>query len=567
MKKFILAFFSFGLVLSNSPSVKAQTIAVTVAGTGYAGYTGDGGNARMAQINGPRDVCMDAAQNIYFTDTANGLIRKISASKHVISTIAGGGSSIADGVAALSASISPNYMCISPAGDLYFSTQNQIRKIHLATGIITTVAGSGTAGYSGDGALATLATLTYPQGICLDAAGNLLVVDHGNNRIRKVAASTGIITTIAGSATAGYTGDGALASGAQLSGPVCICINAAGDIFFSDQNPNFPSVESTLIRKIMASTGIVSTVCGSVTGSTPYYVGALDAFMGTTTGMCFCPSGTGGLFCTEVSCSCRELDFGSDSLYQVGGDFYNQSFTDDIGSLSANMNMPYGLYVDNMNSVYIADSANQRIRKLIRLTHKPSFAFGNGQYIDPAVGVSYPLDSLLWITDIDNMQTESWTIVSAPLHGTLTGFPTSAASNSTYATTKPSGLSYTPSASYSGADYFRIRVTDGMLQDTVVVYVGPNSEALLVNNNVANSARVNVFPNPASSVLNIEWTDMQSEAQNIVITDIADRVVYTAAVPADKHITGSIQVDLSAFAAGTYIAKINGSEVRKFVKQ
>jgi len=568
MKKFILALLSFGLIVSNSSAVNAQTIAVTVAGTGHAGYTGDGGNARMAQISGPRDVCMDAAQNIYFTDKANGLIRKISATKHIISTIAGGGSSLADGISALSASIAPNYMCISPSGDLYFSTLNQVRKINLTTGIISTVAGSATAGYSGDGALATLATLNYPQGICLDAAGNLYIVDHHNNCIRKVAAGTGIITPIAGSATAGYSGDGALASAALLSGPVCICMNAAGDIFFSDQNPNFPNYDNSIIRKISATTGIVSPVCGSTTsGIAPYGAPLAQSIMGTTTGMCFRPSGDGNMFCTEMSCSCREINFTTDTLDQVGGDFYVQSYTDDINSMSANMNIPYGLYVDNANSIYIADSANQRIRKLIRLTHKPSFAFGNGQYIDPVTGTPYTLDSLLWITDIDSMQTETWSVISAPLHGTLAGFPTSASSNSINTTTKPFGLSYTATASYSGADYFRIRVTDGGLSDTVTVYIGPNSETLLANNMAATTAKINVFPNPVSSVLNIEWADMQADAQNIVITDIADRAIYTAAVPAGKHKTGSVQINISAFAAGTYIAKINGSEVRKFVKQ
>ncbi len=233
------------LVTAFSARTNAQNIMVSLAGSGTGQYTGDGGMGFMSQVYSPTDVCADAAHNIYIADNGNGVVRKISAKDGVITTYAGGGASTADGVPATSAALSPAYMCIDAAGNLYMSTGNQVRVVSAATGLITTVAGTGTAGYSGDGGLANAANLNQPGGICLDAAGNIYVVDGGRavwsgsgslpTYIRKITAATGIITTIAGTSTPGYSGDGGLATAAQIQSSIAICVNAAGDIYFSDQ--------------------------------------------------------------------------------------------------------------------------------------------------------------------------------------------------------------------------------------------------------------------------------------------------------------------------------------------
>ncbi len=513
------------LFVAASTDVFAQRITVTVAGTGIAGCTGDGGSSKQAQISGPKDICLDAAQNIYFADRGNGHIRKISAQKGVITTVGGGGTSYADGIPATSAVLSVNYMCISNSGNIYFTTDdNRIRKI--SSGIVTTVAGTGTAGYSGDGGPAISATLNNPQGICIDAANNIYFVDRNNNCIRKISSTTGNISTIAGNGTPGSSGDGGPAVSALLHAPVCICVSPAGDIYFSDQNPNYPGYDNSIIRKIEASTGLVTHIIGSYSGTYTHDVPSLTAIMGTTTGLCFSPSGK--IYCNEMSCSNREHDFATDSLYLVAGDFSIQGYSDDIHSPLANMNIPYGLCVDMHETVYIADSNNQRIRKIIKLTNTPTFAFGRGQYMEPVIGTPYSIDSLLWITDLDLGQNETWTVLTPPAHGILSGFPAANTSNGDATTTKPSGLSYTASSGYTGSDLFRIRVADDAgLADTVTVYVGPNSTgATLEASNLPATTSVNLFPNPASNVLNVEWDNLKNNGNNLVIADIADKIVF-----------------------------------------
>ncbi len=553
------------LVAAASTNLFAQRITVTVAGTGIAGCSGDGGSSKQAQISGPKDICLDAAQNIYFVDRGNGRIRKISAIKGIITTVAGGGASTADGVPATNASLTMNYMCISASGNIYFTTDdNRIRKI--SSGIVTTVAGTGAAGYSGDGGLALAATLNNPQGICIDAANNIYFVDRNNNCIRTITASTGNISTIAGNGTPGLAGDGGPAVSALLNAPVCICVSPIGDIYFSDQNPNYPSYDNSIIRKIEASTGLVTHIIGSLSGTYTHDVPSLTAIMGTTTGLCFSPSGK--IYCNEMSCSNREHDFATDSLYLVAGDFSIQGYSDDIRSPLANMNIPYGLCVDLHETVYVADSNNQRIRKIIKLTNTPTFAFGRGQFMEPVIGTPFSLDSMLWITDLDLGQNETWTVVTPPAHGVLSGFPATNTSNGDNTTTKPSGLTYSASSGYSGSDLFRIRVSDdGGLSDTVTVYVGPNSTGVTLEaNSMVVATAINIFPNPASNVLNVEWTNLKNGATDVVIADITDKVFFTTKIAAGRT-TGSTQFDISAIPAGVYFVKMNGVEMKKFVKE
>ena len=196
--------------------VSATGIITTVAGNGSAGYSGDGGPATSAQLDGPEGVAVDGSGNLYIADTCNNRIRKVSATG-IITTVAGNGSAgySGDGGPATSAQLSlPAGVAVDGSGNLYIadSGNNRIRKVS-ATGIITTVAGNGSPGYSGDGGPATSAQLNQPAGVAVDASGNLYIADSSNNRIRKVSA-TGIITTVAGNGFDGYSGDGGPATSA-----------------------------------------------------------------------------------------------------------------------------------------------------------------------------------------------------------------------------------------------------------------------------------------------------------------------------------------------------------------
>jgi sugar lactone lactonase YvrE len=581
MKKFTLAVAVTAiLVLSGNTYLLAQRITLTIAGTGVAGYSGDNGAAKFARIGGPKDVCLDAAENIYFVEKANGLVRRIDAITGVITTIAGGGTSTADGVSALSTSIVPNYMCIDAAGDIFITTTNQVRMIDAATGLISTIAGTGTAGYSGDGGPAIAAMLNNPQGVAIDLAGNIYVVDRNNNRIRKITGSTGTISTIAGTGVAGNTGEGGPAPAAMINAPVCVCVNAAGDVFFSDQNPHYPAYDNSIIRKISGLTGIVTRIAGVTSGGVGVYgVPAMTATLGTTTGMCIGPSGN--LYCNEMSCSCREVDFTTGTLNRMGGDFSIQSYSDDLSSPLSNMNIPYGLCVDHVGNIYVADSNNQRIRKLIKLTSTPTFAFGEGMHINPITGSSCRIDSLLWITDLDPDETETWTVISGPMYGTLTGFPASAVSNGTVRSTKPTAITYIPSAGYPGSDMIRVRVSDGLLSDTITIYIGaildPVNEVindftgyapvLSVGNEDNALPRVSIYPNPATSFINVQWDNVSTESSTVIITDVTDRVFYHTKLSGNRKNSGAMQINTTTFPPGVYVIRMDDLLVQKFVKQ
>ena len=182
------------------------------------GYSGDNGPATSAELAGPTGVALDASGNLYIADYGNNRIRKVSPSG-IITTVAGNGTDgfSGDNGPATSAELAdPWGVALDASGNLYIADiyNNRIRKVS-PSGIITTVAGNGTGGYSGDNGPATSAELYDPSGVALDASGNLYIADYGNDRIRKVSPS-GIITTVAGNGTVGYSGDNGPATIAEL---------------------------------------------------------------------------------------------------------------------------------------------------------------------------------------------------------------------------------------------------------------------------------------------------------------------------------------------------------------
>ena len=237
----------------------ATNIITTIAGTGTAGFSGDGGPAINAALNNPADLCIDAAGNIYLTDNQNFRVRKIEAATGIITTVAGngGGSYAGETVLAINAGIHyPNGLAVD-ASNLYISlfAKHRICKVNLATGILSTIGGTGVNGYSGDGGPATNANFAYPAGLSASTTGDVFVADYLNNRIRKIDAA-GIVTTVAGNGVATYSGDGALATTASINLPTGVFVHTTGDIFIADRN-------NYRIRKVDATTGIISTVAGS----------------------------------------------------------------------------------------------------------------------------------------------------------------------------------------------------------------------------------------------------------------------------------------------------------------
>ncbi|HEU5341733.1 Ig-like domain repeat protein [Edaphobacter sp.] len=233
----------------------------TIAGTGTQGFGGDGGSATAAELDSPQGLAVDAAGDLYVADTHNQRIRKIAATTGIITTVAGAGVAgySGDGGPAVSARLDlPTAIALDTAGNLYVAdtANHRIRKISVATGIITTAAGNGVEGYSGDGAAATAAALDSPAGLAVDTAGNVYLADTHNDRIRRIDAATGIITTIAGSGAFGYSGDNAAATGAKLALPHGITLDAAGNVYIVD-------TRNQRIRRIDAATGQITAVAGT----------------------------------------------------------------------------------------------------------------------------------------------------------------------------------------------------------------------------------------------------------------------------------------------------------------
>lgn len=383
--------------------VATSGVISTFAGIGSAGFSGDGGLAVSAQFIGAAGIAVDHSGNVYFSDINNRRVRKVNTSGF-ISTIAGIGSSgfSGDGGPASIAQLSTPYgVAVDDSGNVYVADELnfRIRKIN-TSGVISTVAGSGLGGYSGDGGPATLAQFT-PTGIAVDGPGNIYIAT--NNRIRKVNTS-GIISTVAGNGIAGFSGDGGPATTAKLNQPVGIAADELGNVYISDQY-------NYRIRRVNPS-GIISSVAGN--GSSGY-------------------AGDGG------------------------------------PATSAELMQPLGVCIDPYANIYFCDYGNHRIRKVISGNHIPSFIHWPSDSLSVCENsVAGSINSLLKVTDADSGQTETWTLIAPALHGTAT---VAYSTISTGSTLTPSGMYYTPLAGYTGNDTFKVRVDDGRSLDTISVYV------------------------------------------------------------------------------------------------
>jgi len=322
---------------------------------------GDGGPATSAQLNAPRDVEVDASGNIYIADGLNQRIRRVDANTHIIQTIAGGGDVgfFGDAGPAIYAMFNdPAGTCMDNLGNLYIADRynNRIRKIDYSTGIITSVAGSGTAGFSGFGGPATSANIDRPQDVLADAAGNLFISSTYNNAIFKVAAGTGIITVYAGTGTAGFSGDGGLATAAQLNTVHGICFDASGNLIICDKANN-------RLRKVDKTTNIITTIAGTgVSGSTGDAGAAVAAKIYWPDDVALDPLGN-LVIATPGSNNVRLLEYGSNNIYTDAGNGI-AGFSGDGGpAINAELNFVSGMaIVPGDGSVFIADGLNHRIR-------------------------------------------------------------------------------------------------------------------------------------------------------------------------------------------------------------
>ncbi|MBX3163212.1 MAG: T9SS type A sorting domain-containing protein [Bacteroidetes bacterium] len=333
--------------------INAQIIN-TIAGTGTQGFSGDGGQATAAQLNYPSGVATDAAGNVYIINEHR--IRKVS-SNGIITTIAGNGTGgfSGDGGAATAAQLyNPSGVATDAAGNVYIADvdNHRIRKVS-SNGIITTIAGNGGIGFSGDGGAATAAQLNYPQSVAVDGSGNVYIADGYNIRIRKVS-SNGIITTIAGNGTQGFSGDGGAATAAQFWFSMGVATDAVGNVYITDSNSR--------IRKVN-SNGIITTIAGNGTG-----IFSGDGGAATAAGL-IQPNGVavdaaGNVYISDIDSRIRKVS-SSGIITTIAGNG-SGSFSGDGGAATAaQLNYPTSVAVDTVNgNIYIADKDNHRVRKV-----------------------------------------------------------------------------------------------------------------------------------------------------------------------------------------------------------
>jgi len=233
----------------------------TIAGNGTPGFSGDNGPAVDAQVNRPSDLAFDKQGNLFFADALNNRVRRIDATTDAVTTVAGNGlfGFSGDNGPATSAKLAtPSGLDLDTDGNLFIadSSNHKIRRVDAITQTITTVAGFSSVAALGDGGPAVNARLIQPIGVTVDNDGNILIADTNDSRVRHVDLTSGIITTVAGNGNVGSAGDGGPAVDAELAFPVRVAVDGAGDIFIADKN-NF------LVRQVHAEDGTISTVAGN----------------------------------------------------------------------------------------------------------------------------------------------------------------------------------------------------------------------------------------------------------------------------------------------------------------
>ena len=367
----------------------------TVAGNGVNGFVGDGGAGTSASLQYPARVALDGGGNVLIADTYNHRIRRVAAGTGVITTVAGTGALgfSGDGGPATSASLYYPYgVAVDGGGNVLIAdTENyRIRRLAAGTGVITTVAGNGANGFSGDGGPGTSARLAYPAGVAVDGGGNVLIADVNNHRIRRLAVGTGVITTVAGNGVYGFSGDGGPGTSASLAYPYGVAVDGGGNVLIADNSNH-------RIRRLAAGTEVITTVAGS----------GVQGFSGDggpgTSALLFFPTGVavdggGNVLIADLrNHRIRRLAAGTGVITTVAGNGAIGSSGDGGPGTSASLAYPFGVAVDGDGNVLIACTHDNRIRMLawaavvsLSTTATPTQTPSTSPYCAPALFRSLP---------------------------------------------------------------------------------------------------------------------------------------------------------------------------------
>jgi hypothetical protein len=521
------------VLLLNNVVVFAQVI-TTIAGRASGGSTSDGIPATNANIGFPGYMVFDSVYGYYFGCNFY-KIKKIS-TIGVISTFAGNGTAgyIGDGMSATGSEISlPGQIALDQFGNLYIPDINnsRIRKVDKLTGTITTIAGNGALGYSGDGGPATAAQLSQPWAIAFDTADNLYFADVGNYRIRKIDLS-GIISTIAGIGTFGTTGDNGPASAAQLASMEALRMDVFGNLYIA---------ETEKIRKINLYTGIITCVAGiGLVGYSGDGGPATSAALWNAVDVL--PDNYGNFYISEeYNNVIRKVDV-SGVITTVAGN-HTAGYSGDGGNAtSAQLNYPRGLALDACGNLYILDAQNGRIRKV---TYPPILTTPT---ISLSGASSYPAGSTVTVTASVGSAGASYLI-----HWFNHGIEFTTTTVPSVAYTKPPGTD---------------TITARIVPTGWGCWDSTTSSQHIVSTDVTGVSSVNepwcmVYPNPVQTTLMAVtlWKEGALTIYNTVGQTVLAKQFYKR----------GIRVNVGNLPAGIYMLKITGAEnqtvITKFIKQ
>lgn len=481
---FCTALFFLGFLSGAFAQAPIITSAVNRSLSVAGGFTDDV-QATAGRIDNSYLIYIDAADNLYIADQDNSRIRKITAATGMISTVAGSGAtgSLGDGGTATTAqlgapsgggSVGVTGVAVDAAGNIYVAdgTNNKIRRVDVSTGIISTYAGTGVAGFSGDGGAATAAQLSAPRGLAIDVLGNVYISDAGNNRIRMVIAATGTIITIAGNGTSGYTGDGVVATTTRINAVRGLTVDATGNVYIADQGNN-------RIRRIAAFTNIITTVAGTGTGgntisgpaTAAQISGPLDVKFDALGNMYIADAGNHRIKRVNTS-GIISVVAGPNTTTTLMGNYGGDGSS--ATSSNARLSTPASIAIlSNPNYFYISDRGNNKIR-MVKPNSLPYFT--RGTRVDTFVcqnSVSNNIAPLFPVMDTDwaSYANLAWSVSVPALHGTATTSFTDS-SNGTIIT--PGSVLYTPTTGYNGLDTFTVQISDGANTAAILVIVTVN---------------------------------------------------------------------------------------------
>lgn len=358
----------------------------TFAGTGTLGYSGDGGQASNAKLNAMTGMAVDGSGNIYIADNENNVVRRVDITG-TITTFAGTGVSgyTGDGGLATAAKLNkPMAVATDATGNVYIADNgNHVIRVVNVFGVISNYAGTGMPGYSGDNDVATACKLALPQGLSITAAGDLYIADAGNNVIRKIDNSSKTITTVVGTGAPGNSGDGGMATDARLGSPSSIAVDASNNIYIAD-------VLNNKVRKVNASTGIINTYAGTgAPGNSGDGGAATAALMSYPTGVSLDVSGN--LYVAEQGNHNVRIINTSGIISHIAGTSVGGYSGDGGLAAEAQLSSPKFVFVDGWNRVYIGDYGNHVIRKIVATAGISTTAADNSisVYPIPAKGAAY----------------------------------------------------------------------------------------------------------------------------------------------------------------------------------